>query len=171
MFKEPVLIFQLYTVITESPTVPYRYPHYWKSLTIHCCICVLLSYVEMLHELSKSLISPCKNCMEELHAHMYKGRTLLIYLEGSLRVILFFNLLRFSSHPHSMGAHLWNNFTNKMGKWLDERCLLYTQLFRNAPNASREAGLYSEARSLAWILWCRVRVELRVKALPHLVHL
>lgn len=106
MFKEPVLIFQLYTVITQSPTVPYRYPHYWKSLTIHCCICVLLSYVEMLHELSKSLISPCKNCMEELHAHMYKGRTLLIYLEGSLRVILFFNLLRFSSRPPTLWVHI-----------------------------------------------------------------
>lgn len=54
---------------------------------------------------------------------------------------------------------------------LDDPLLLHTQLFRNAPNASKEAGLYSEALSLAWILWCSVRVELRVKALPHFVHL
>lgn len=59
----------------------------------------------------------------------------------------------------------------KGGKWLNDTLLLYTQLFRNAPKASREAGLYSDALSLAWILWCSVRVELRVKALPHLVHL
>lgn len=40
-----------------------------------------------------------------------------------------------------------------VGEWLDDTLLLYTQLFRNAPKASREAGLYSDALSLAWILY------------------
>lgn len=105
---------------------------------------------------------PCKDCKNY--------RTLLMYFSGILKCDFSNNWMVLLLFPQ------WARRSDiipetKGGKWLDDTLLLYTQLFRNAPKVSREAGLYSDALSLAWILWCSVRVELRVKALPHLVHL
>lgn len=155
IFTELILTHQLHGVVAGKRILK-LYPSL-ESLTFYC----VLAFISSGRTPTRPAF-PCKDCKNY--------RTLLMYFSGILKCDFSNNWMVLLLFPQ------WARRSDiipetKGGKWLDDTLLLYTQLFRNAPKASREAGLYSDALSLAWILWCSVRVELRVKALPHLVHL
>lgn len=159
------MILQLRVVVSGKQTLKV-YPT-WKSLTFYCvCFYLEWKYPQEYPYNQLSLASTMRiTCLQST------GRCNTVDVTLRIRKCDFSdNLTVLSLFPQ--WAHMSDIILEtKGGKWLEDTLLLYTQLFRNAPKASREAGLYSEALSLAWILWCSVSVELLVKALPHLVHL